>query len=133
MAVIEWCDELNVGVSEIDQHHRHLVALLNRLHDVMRERRAPVVVGEVLSELVNYTHYHFAEEERLMAEADCPVLASHCVLHRQLTDHVGAMMAEFQAEPDGLTAAELFEFLSDWLFHHIRTEDMAYRPWLAKA
>lgn len=132
MAVIEWDDSLSVGEPTLDGHHRHLVGLLNRLHGAIHDADASVLVGQVLEDLIAYVGYHFAEEERLMAEAGCPDLAVHQAHHRQLTENVLEMKADYDANPRVVLAAELFEFLSEWLIHHIRVEDMAYRPFIAR-
>ena len=35
MSLIEWNDEFNLGIEEVDGEHRALVALINALHDAM--------------------------------------------------------------------------------------------------
>jgi hemerythrin len=131
MPVIEWSEDLSVGVPVLDGHHQRLLGLLNQLYEVIRRRDADDVIGHVLDALERYTVYHFAEEERLMEAAGYPDLAAHRNTHRILTGHVQQMMGEHRGNPGAFIAAELFEFLSDWLIHHIKSEDMAYREHLA--
>lgn len=130
MAVVEWTESLSVGQPVLDNHHRHLIALINRLHDVIRDANAVSAVGDVLGELIAYVGYHFAEEEGMMAAAGYPDLAAHRQSHAYLTGAVQEMKAEYDANPRLILAAELFEFLSEWLLRHIRVEDMAFRPWV---
>lgn len=127
MPVIEWTDDLSVGVASLDGHHQRLIALLNQLHDVIRRADTSEVVGAILGELIRYTYYHFGEEERLMEVAGYADLAAHRQSHRAITERVREMEAEWEADPRSVIAAELFEFLADWLIHHIRSEDMRYR------
>jgi hemerythrin len=131
MPVIEWSDDLSVGVDVLDNHHKRLIELMNRLHDVLRTNDEDVV-GGVLGELIRYTYYHFGEEERLMEERAYPDLEAHRQSHRIIAHHVREMEAEYDANPRSLVAAELFEFLSDWLIHHIRNEDSRYTQALAR-
>lgn len=130
MPVVNWSDDLSVGVDVLDDHHKQLIALLNQLYDVLRAKD-DVVVGKVLGELIRYTYYHFGEEERLMELCGYQDLDAHRQMHRVIAQHVREMEAEYDASPRAVVAAELFEFLSDWLIHHIRTEDQKYTPVLS--
>ncbi|HSV28608.1 MAG TPA: bacteriohemerythrin [Candidatus Omnitrophota bacterium] len=131
MPAVEWSDDLSVGIEVLDGHHKRLIALLNDLAEVVRRQDAQEVVGRTLGELIRYTYYHFGEEERLMEEAGYDDLDAHRQSHRIIADHVRGMEAEWDANPRTVVAAELFEFLSDWLIHHIRVEDARYTPILA--
>ena len=64
--LIEWTDELSVGIQEIDDQHRLLVSILNKLHTAMYEHQGKEVAEKILNELVDYTKIHFAVEESLM-------------------------------------------------------------------
>jgi hemerythrin len=132
MAIIEWNEDLSVGVSALDRDHKHLIALLNQLHEVIRQKDSHEVVGIVLAELIHYAGHHFAAEEKLMERASFPGLEAHRDSHDMLRRQVADYHAEFLDNPRSVIAAELFEFLSAWLIHHIRTEDMAYGPALAR-
>lgn len=132
MAIVEWTEELSVGVPSLDRDHRHLIDLLNQLYDVIRGNDAREVVGAVLVELVRYTRHHFAAEEALMARAGFPGLDAHRRTHEMLTRRVDDYQAEFLEDPRNVIAAELFDFLGDWLVHHIKFEDMDYRAALAR-
>jgi len=127
MPVIEWSDDLSVGVDVLDGHHKQLIHLMNRLYEVLRSNDE-AVVGQVLGELIRYTYYHFGEEERLMEVRGYPDLDAHRQSHKVIAEHVREMEAEYDSNPRSVIAAELFEFLSDWLIHHIRVEDSRYAP-----
>lgn len=64
---IEWNDSYLLGVPEIDQQHKHLIAIANELYDVatgdesVYETKMPVI----LKKLTDYTVYHFSMEEPL--------------------------------------------------------------------
>ena len=127
MPIVEWTEELSVGVPALDRDHRHLIELLNQLHDVIRRNDASEVVGAVLVELAHYTAHHFAAEEELMARAGFPGLDAHRRTHAMLRQRVHDYEMEYRDSPRNVIAAELFDFLCDWLIHHIKTEDMEYR------
>lgn len=131
MTAVEWTDEMSVGVASLDAHHQTLVGLLNQLHEVIRRNDAQQVVGKVLGELIRYTYYHFGEEERLLESAGYADLDAHRQSHRSIAERVREMEEEWEANSRSVIAAEVFEFLADWLIHHIRNEDMRYRATLA--
>ncbi len=131
MPIVGWTDDISVGVAPLDRDHQRLIGLINRLYDVMRRPEAQAEVGAVIGELSHYAHQHCAAEEALMARAGYPGLAEHRKSHDFLRERVAEYQGEYRAAPRDVIAAELFEFLADWLIHHIRTEDRAYAPALA--
>ena len=64
MALITWSDMLAVHIKGIDDQHKCLVDLVNRLHDSMKSGAGNSVIRPVLSDLLNYTSFHFATEEK---------------------------------------------------------------------
>ena len=61
--LLEWNENLSVGVPSIDKQHKALLGLLNELFDATQAGRGQVVLGKVLKELADYTVYHFQYEE----------------------------------------------------------------------
>ncbi|CCQ74737.1 bacteriohemerythrin [Magnetospira sp. QH-2] len=134
MAMIVWNDKMSVGVETLDNDHKILIDLLNRVHSVAGEGGGgdQGVLAKTLDELLDYVRYHFEAEERLMKLADYPNIEAHQELHKTM----GAKVAEKHAElvESGLDekgSLELMNFLSDWLIRHILREDMKYKPYLA--
>ena len=69
MPIVEWNDSFLVGVEPFDEHHKHLVDLLNRSYNEL-EHDAPLEsYGELLDELSDYVSYHFVREELWMMES----------------------------------------------------------------
>ena len=78
----KWSERLSVGHPTLDQHHRRLFALTARAAELAETATDHAAVRELLDELIRYTVYHFAEEERLMAAATFPFLDLHRDSHR---------------------------------------------------
>jgi hemerythrin len=55
MALITWSDEYQLGIKEIDAQHQKLVAMINTLHNAMKEGRGKDVIQPILNELLAYT------------------------------------------------------------------------------
>ena len=68
-----------MGVPSLDEQHKNLISLVNKLNDAMKSGRGKDVLGDILAKLVNYTKTHFAAEEQLMRMHSYPDLASHQV------------------------------------------------------
>jgi hemerythrin-like metal-binding protein len=85
MGFIKWNDNFSVKVSEVDNQHKELIGLINQLYDAMRVGKGREVPGSVLTELVNYTVYHFSTEERLFQEHGYPEYERHKQIHDDLT------------------------------------------------
>ncbi len=122
---------MSVGVERLDTHHKRLIELVNELGAALSAENALHVTGMVLGELIRYVFYHFGEEERLMEEAGYDDLPGHRESHRIMAQHVRKLEQEYDRDPAAVVAGELYEFLADWLVHHIRSEDMRYRDALS--
>ncbi|MBB4287552.1 bacteriohemerythrin [Roseospira goensis] len=131
MALIEWTPAMSVGVEALDEDHRRLIALLNQLDAVARGEPADLTAGEIVHELVRYTEYHFAREERLMRLSRYPDTAHHVAIHRDIRRRMVSFEQKFlSAPPDAPHVEPLLAFLSEWLRRHILGEDMQYRPYM---
>jgi hemerythrin len=129
MALFNWSDKYSVQVKSVDDQHRHLIGILNRLHDAMTKGKGASVTGPLLHELVEYTQTHFATEERIMEGTRYPGLAAHRTRHRELTTQVEDFVARSRRGEVALNIS-LLNFLRDWLNNHIMKEDKGYSPWL---
>ena len=129
MALIEWSDALEMGVTQVDAEHRRLVDVLNRLHAAMLEGRGRARLATAFEELVEYTNTHFASEERLMEQHAYPGLAEHRHAHAALAAQTVEMKAQFE---DGYASIglEVLFFLKQWLTKHILKVDRQYVEYL---
>ncbi len=130
MDSIEWSERCSVGVPAVDAQHRHLAKLINRVVANQRDGVRSSSVAEALDAVMAYAATHFAAEERLLAEAGYPDLASHCTSHSAFTEQAAELCL---AAVDGTRSVpgDLAAFLVSWWYDHVLTDDMAYRPFLA--
>ena len=124
-AFITWTDELSVGIEEIDEQHKVLVNLVNRMHDAIDEHHGSDAVLDILSDLADYTKIHFAVEESLMRILGYPAYEEHKEIHDDLLKHV-VELQEKVASGKTAISFELMHFLKSWLAKHIMEEDMQY-------
>ena len=125
MPFMPWTAELELGLPEIDDQHRQLVALTNALHDELSAaspRRS--AVGEILEGLVDYTRNHFIVEEVLFQQHDYPETPAHQAQHNRFTEKAMDLLLRFEDGEE--VSTEALDFLKDWLVHHICRVDRAY-------
>jgi len=125
--LIEWNEELSVGIQEVDEQHKILVDLLNRLYEAIIRQNDNVVIGGILLELHQYTVVHFAVEESLMRIFDYDSYEEHKKHHADLTKQVVELENKFNASEITISM-EVLNFLRSWLTNHILTEDKKYAP-----
>lgn len=131
MALFHWQQRFLIGIAEIDEHHIHLVGLLNTAYDDFRRSAPTERLNALFFELIDYATYHFTAEERLMAEAVYPDAGEHSRNHRDFAARVTEMHRDFlTGKPVYL---EILTFLKGWLEEHILKADNDLGKFLKKA
>ncbi len=129
MALLEWKDEYSVNISGFDSQHKKLINMINDLHSAMSTGKGKDILGKTLDDLVSYTVFHFAAEEKIMKEYDYPSLSQHKAEHEKLTHQV----TEFKNSFNGgkyVIPQEVLMFLKNWLINHIMGTDKKYTSYL---
>lgn len=130
MVFMPWSDDYLVGIAAIDQDHKTLFTLVNRLHQRVEKGEDEDAIGEALDGLIDYIDTHFAREERYMEECGYPDLVGHTRKHRSLARTVHSLKIMFDDDPPALSSDEILSFLRDWLTNHILKSDMDYVPYV---
>jgi hemerythrin-like metal-binding protein len=125
MALIQWDDQLSVKVGEIDDQHRRLVEMINRLHDAMKTGRGRDLLQDILNEMADYVVTHFSTEEKYMAQFKYAGYLSHKTEHQKFMNQITAFHRDFTSGKATVTV-DLMNFLKNWLVHHIRETDQKY-------
>ena len=128
MATFSWTADLATGNGMIDQDHKHLIALVNKLNDAMVSGKGNAVLGPILDELIAYTVSHFGREERLMQQIRYTDYSAHKAEHEKLVGEVQELRGKFASGALTLSS-KVYLFLCDWLNTHIKSADVR----LAKA
>ncbi|WP_126445291.1 bacteriohemerythrin [Sulfuricystis multivorans] len=124
MEAFVWSERFETGFASVDAQHRHLVALVNRVGDMLLDANpGSSGIEEVFRELSTYAATHFRGEERLMQEngVDARHLEHHRKSHRDFVEQVKEMWN--QRKLMSAPAETLHGFLVAWLSFHILGED----------
>lgn len=129
---IEWTDNMSVNHPDLDFDHQRLIEIVNRLW-VADNQGNRQIIEFVLDDLVNYTEFHFAREEQLLAQAGFADLERHAKIHEGICRRLEEIRWEyFQGIRDELRSS-LLEFVTVWLNKHILEEDRQYSSYFAAA
>ncbi|MEO5336632.1 MAG: bacteriohemerythrin [Magnetospirillum sp. WYHS-4] len=132
MAYLEWQPNLSVGVTELDEHHKQLVALINQVYDSLAAVDQQERLARVLNDLVAYTRFHFDREEHYLRVNGYPDYNSHRAAHAALVQQVMELQDRINRDPASVKAMDTMDFLSRWLIQHIVGQDLKYKSYLAK-
>ena len=125
-----WTDKLSVGVGVLDEDHKKLVGMLNELYDAMQAGQGREKLGRILDELVQYTKFHFAREEKFFAQTGYAAAGPHKQQHDALTRQVLDVQQKYAAGATTTLSLDVMQFLKNWLINHIQGSDQSYRPHL---
>ena len=122
-----WDNKFNTGVDVVDEQHRKLVDLINRLGSISAHLTSTTELGEILTELANYTVYHFNTEEDLMKQyaVDAGHQDVHIKAHHHFIDQVtvAAKILMGSSDVNNQLVAPLLKYLTNWLVQHILGSD----------
>jgi hemerythrin-like metal-binding protein len=131
-----WNESLTVGNDQMDDEHKILIGYLNTIGEYKKKHEAGdilsrVVVARVIARLVDYTVFHFRDEELLLARYAYPNLASHKAIHRHLLEQLNILAGKFDTVGVDIVPV-LFNFVSVWLKDHIMGVDQRYTKYVGK-
>ncbi len=120
MDTLKWNDSYSVGDAHLDEQHKGLIQLINRLG-------GGASVPVVLDELQTYVDEHFRDEERMMEDAGYPDLTAHKLQHAAFEEWLEASRQACRSgEVVGLLRDSISSYLKTWLINHILVSDKAY-------
>ncbi len=123
---VEWSKDLETGITFVDADHKVLINLLNQVDDCIHQNEETSILGSVLDALVEYTHYHFLREEKMMDLCDYDGLDTHRDSHRLLSKQVSTIYRDYQKNPLNVSLHNLRDFLKAWLVNHIMGADFDF-------
>ena len=118
MPLFTWRESYSIENEELDNHHKTLFNIMNRLYDSSFERDNKDFFDTTLEELISYSKYHFSAEEQYMIDTDYGNIYEQIAEHEYFTRSVLEIKRDKYTEGDEL-CRELIAFLGRWLLQHI--------------
>lgn len=121
MTLFSWNSKFSIDVDVIDNQHKKLFELINNLHSLVKSGIQGKEITQRLDALIDYTSYHFVEEEKYMQEVGYIRLDQHKLAHQNLREQA-LKFRENIISGDG-NMEEFINFLYQWLTKHIMEQD----------
>ena len=125
MLLISWNRELSIGIPEMDEQHKRWINIINELHESLMNSLGTNALAKTFQDVIEYTAYHFDEEEKLMQQINYPDYLSHKAVHLSFTDKINKLRDEFMTG-EVVLRTEIMGILKTWLTDHIMSMDKEY-------
>lgn len=127
--MFEWKKEYETKVEQIDEQHKKLFEIGNRLYELIKN---DMVIDkydrimDIIAELKNYTVFHFQFEENYMVEIGYKKFLSHKVQHDDFIKKFNDIDFKKIDHSQDKYMLELMNFIYQWIDGHILGIDMQY-------
>ena len=129
---MEWQEEWDSGIYQIDQEHRELVQKGTRLINLAEIQSNRELLCEAMSSLQNHISKHFRNEEVILESINYPKLAEHKKIHKNLEEEGDKLRKKLEKEPSN--SIEIFHFLVDRIIvGHLIDYDSDFFPLARKS
>lgn len=125
MGFFDWKNGYDVSVGKMNDDHRQLMAIMNRLFQSNEQGASYEQLRKIIDELASYTVEHFTREEAYMAQVGFPDTETHKLIHKDLLTKFNGHVASY-AQTKGKVPEKFFLFLKNWLSAHIQGIDIKY-------
>lgn len=118
-------EELYTGNELIDNEHKELIDRVNKLVESCENGKEKVTAVKTLDFLMDYTEFHFSDEEKLQQEVGYDKLEQHKGQHedfKKSVDELRQMLEEEEGPTDAFVQA-VNKNISQWLVNHIQGWD----------
>ena len=122
MAIIPWDSRIILNVRLIDEQHKVLVDLINSFYESIRKKEPDTAILELLQGLLDYTRFHFTDEQDLMRKHNYPGLKHQLGEHKDFIEHISDCHKRI-SEGKLVVSLEITSYLRTWLIDHIKGTD----------
>jgi hemerythrin len=125
-------EELYTGNELIDNEHKELIDRVNKLVESCENGKEKVTAVKTLDFLMDYTEFHFSDEEKLQQEVGYDKLEQHKGQHedfKKSVDELRQMLEEEEGPTDAFVQA-VNKNISQWLVNHIQGWDKAVAEYI---
>jgi len=124
MAILNWNNQLVLGIDSVDDQHKHLIDLTNQLDEAVAIGADRDTIIKIVNGLIDYTVYHFQHEDQLMSAAHFnPTMhAIHEAEHNEFVAKMMVVQLEVRTDVNAISE-DLMDYMVNWLYHHILNTD----------
>lgn len=120
---MQWSDDYSIGVKRVDLQHQKMLGMIDDFCGSLADGMEGHEVGNAIKFMVDYTKYHFHDEEKVMRAIGFTEIEAHRQRHQEFIDKVTSILLDLR-NGDGCNYAGLAGFLVNWMLTHILEEDV---------
>ncbi|MBA3023219.1 MAG: bacteriohemerythrin [Gammaproteobacteria bacterium] len=123
--IFPWNENFQTGIPVIDEQHRKLVELLNKLASHLAYGVGKPELNTIFGELTEYAQYHFKTEEGFWNKylAADELSTDHAETHKSFVTEVLKLRGALDTLATEEVIEEIVVFLTHWLAFHILESD----------
>ncbi|MDC7226614.1 MAG: bacteriohemerythrin [Spirochaetales bacterium] len=130
-AGIDWSDVLLVKIEAMDNEHKELFNRINTLLENLLKGADSMELAALTTSIIEYTDYHFREEEEMLASYNYATLEDHKKLHAIYEDELKNIKRNLEdGRFDALYLIHIQEKMVIWLVEHIARVDRKYGEYI---
>lgn len=126
MGILDWKDDYNVNIEEINKQHKELLSIVREFHAAISKKKGEKELSKAILFLYDYVENHFKYEEDLLLAYHYPDYEKHKKLHDEFKETVLDFKKKFESRKDTLLVNDVLNTLLDWLIQHIKVSDKKY-------
>ncbi|NOZ45289.1 MAG: bacteriohemerythrin [Chlorobi bacterium] len=123
--LIEWNDTYKLGIESIDNQHKKLIDIANKLYAGLMQKKGKEVILSVFKGLIEYAQQHFSFEENFFKQFNYPEQKSHIKSHQKFIAEIDILKNDFKHDNIKIYAKTI-DFIQTWINHHILISDREY-------
>lgn len=126
MKTFKWNSNYETGVSKVDEQHQCLVQIINEYSALLATScTTGTDIEATLNKLVDYTKFHFEDEEKLMYSVglDNRHISHHKQLHCNILSEISILLSDKITDKLSI-AHSILDLIIHWLVYHILETDM---------
>lgn len=129
MAEIKDFAQYEIGIEDIDNDHRVMIAILLRTRNAIQAKDY-AKCARLLDEFLDATETHFLAEEKILRDLKYPELNSHIVYHQELIWKAKSVQALCREAKRFTKVKKCFEAMADFLMEDIVHGDLSFKEFV---
>lgn len=121
-----------IGLAEIDNDHRRIIAIMLRVRNALHKKNYKLC-SLLLDEFVGEAEEHFLAEEKILRHAKYPGLNNHIVYHQELIWKAKSVQALCEEARGSARIKRCFESMCDFLMADIVHGDLTFKDFLTES
>lgn len=126
--MIEFAENMMIGVEHIDAQHKAIVSFLNKSLELCNTNPSREEIEAGLNFLASYVATHFRDEEKLQVESNYPGYTHHKEMHEDFVKSFQILKSKYAG--GDVTTNELAFMLAEkvviWVIKHVQENDVAF-------